>query len=194
MKWVFSLLLLLGASFLRAEENLEERLLQALVRYEDFPHPGITFRDISPILEDQTLFGAVIRQFTQRYRGSPVDAVVALDARGFLFGAPVAYELRLPLVMVRKEGKLPGEVHHISYHKLYGQDRLILRKGALKPGQKVLLIDDFCSTGGSLYAASELVKEAEAEVFEAAVLFHNLTAPNPRPLPFPLYALAVIAD
>jgi adenine phosphoribosyltransferase len=169
--------------------SLAKRIEQSLIPYENFPSAGIVFRDISPILENPKLFSEIIENFADRYKDGKIDAVVALDARGFIFGAALAYQLKMPLVMVRKAGKLPGEVYQASYKKLYGSDSFVMRKDALKAGDRVVIIDDFYSTGGSLQAAAELVQAAGAAVFEGAFLINNMLPPTKLSFSFPIYAL-----
>src|SRR6185437_2052245 len=130
---------------------------KSLIPHENFPLPGVVFRDISPILENPKLFSEIIDHLVERYKHNNVNAVVALEARGFIFGAALAYQLKLPFVMIRKAGKLPGDVYQASYKKLYGSDSFVMRKNALKQGDRVVIIDDFYSTGGSLQAATDLV-------------------------------------
>ena len=168
---------------------LSNQIENLLVPYNDFPQAGIIFRDISPILESPKLFGDIIDHFYNRYKNQEINAVVALEARGFLFGSALAYKLKVPLVMVRKEGKLPGEVYRVSYKKLYGEDVFIMRKNSLNLGDQVVIIDDFYSTGGTLQAAVDLVQSAGATVYEGAFLINNTKAPNKRNFPFFIYTL-----
>lgn len=169
--------------------SLSKRIEQALIPYENFPHAGIVFRDISPILENAKLFSEIIENFASRYKDGKIDAVVALDARGFIFGAALAYQLKLPFVMVRKAGKLPGEVYQASYKKLYGSETFVMRKDALKGGERVIIVDDFYSTGGSLQAAVELVQAAGATIYEGTFLINNMLPQTKLCFPFPIYAL-----
>lgn len=171
------------------EVLLSKQIEDSLIPYKDFPRPGIVYRDISPILENPKLFNDIINQFYDHYKDSGINAVVALEARGFLFAAPLAYKLQMPLVMIRKAGKLPGEVYEASYKKLYGMDSFEMRKSALKGGDRVIIVDDFYSTGGSLQAATELVQDAGATVYEGACLINNMLAPTKQSFPFPIYTL-----
>ena len=173
----------------RPSSYLSKRIEHSLIPYENFPRPGIVFRDISPILENPQLFREIIDHFSARYKKSGINAVVALEARGFLFASALAYQLKLPLVMIRKAGKLPGEVYEASYKKLYGTDSFVMRKDALKIGDRVIIIDDFYSTGGSLQAATELVQAANATVYEGVFLINNMQAPTKQSFPFPIYTL-----
>ncbi|MEI8365877.1 MAG: adenine phosphoribosyltransferase [Parachlamydiaceae bacterium] len=169
--------------------SLSQQIKSSLIPYENFPEQGIIFRDISPVIENSELFSEIIDNFYERYKTKEIDAVVALEARGFIFGSVLAYKLKVPLVMVRKEGKLPGEIYRVSYKKLYGEGAFILRKDALKAGQQVIIIDDFYSTGGSLEAAVKLVQTAGTTVYEACFLINNTKASNKKIFPFPIYTL-----
>jgi adenine phosphoribosyltransferase len=173
-------------------DSLSQQIKNSLIPYENFPEQGIIFRDISPIMENSKLFGEIIDNFYERYKTKKIDAVVALEARGFIFGAPLAYQLKVPLIMIRKEGKLPGEVYRATYRKLYGEGVFIMRKNALCTGQQVIIIDDFYSTGGSLEAAAKLVQQAGATVCEACFLINNTEVSNKISFPFPIYALSEI--
>jgi adenine phosphoribosyltransferase len=169
--------------------SLSQAIETSLIPYKDFPQPGIIFRDISPILENPKLFGEIIDHFVARYKESGINAIVALEARGFLFGSVLAYQLKLPFVMVRKAGKLPGDVYQASYKKLYGTDSVVMRKEALKAGDRVVIVDDFYSTGGSLQAAVELVQMAKATVYEGAFLINNMQVSTKLDFPFPIHTL-----
>ncbi|MBS0626094.1 MAG: adenine phosphoribosyltransferase [Verrucomicrobia bacterium] len=158
----------------------------------DFPIPGIQFKWYSPLLNDPAAFKKAIHTFAERYRDSEIDAIVGLDSRGFIFGTALAYELDLPLVLVRKAGKLPGEVVKISYELEYGKASFELEKSALKPGQKVLVIDDVIATGGTVKAAGQLVESLGASVTEVASLI-ELSALNGRSnIPYPVFSLLTI--
>lgn len=136
----------------------------------DFPSPGILFRDIAPVLADAAAFAAVIAELAQVCRDLEVDVVVAVEARGFILGAPVALALGVGFVPVRKPGKLPFATHSVAYELEYGEALLHMHVDALAPGQRVLLLDDVLATGGTLAAAVELVRAAQAEPVAAAVL------------------------
>lgn len=138
-------------------------LKQFIADVPDFPKPGIMFRDISPLLADARAFGHTVDLIAAEWKGS-VDAVAGLDARGFLFGAPVALALGVPFVMVRKRGKLPGDVVSYSYDLEYGSDTVEMKHGALFPGMKVLVVDDLLATGGTAAAACSLVESIGATV------------------------------
>ncbi len=192
MKYALLLIATFYSLALNGSVDLQTAIPNALVRYSDFPKKGIIYSDISPILEDSHLFTSVIDHLYERYRGKRIDAIAGLEARGFLFAAPLAYRLNVPLVMIRKAGKLPGDVHHASYSKIYGEDRLEMRKGALTKGQRVVVVDDFFSTGGTLNAARELIEAAGASIEEAAVLINNKQVHKKKTLPFGVYSLSSI--
>lgn len=143
----------------------------ALVReVPDFPKPGIRFKDISPLLADGPGFAAAISAMAEPWREARLDAVVGIEARGFILGAPLARELGTGFVPVRKPGKLPGAVIEESYALEYGTDRLQVHRDALPAGARVLLVDDVLATGGTLAAAARLVSRLGLELVGGAVL------------------------
>lgn len=134
----------------------------------DFPKPGILFRDITPLLADPKAFHMVIDALVEQFIGQAVDAVVAIDSRGFIFGAPLASRLNTSFVPARKPGKLPAETVSVAYALEYGQGSLELHKDALSAGDRVVVIDDLLATGGTAAAAGELVQSVGAEVIAYA--------------------------
>jgi adenine phosphoribosyltransferase len=136
----------------------------------DFPKPGIRFKDISPLLADGPGFAAAIAAMADPWRESRLQAVVGIEARGFILGAPLARELGVGFVPVRKPGKLPGAVIEESYSLEYGSDRLQVHRDALPAGARVLLVDDVLATGGTLAAAARLVSRLGLELVGGAVL------------------------
>lgn len=143
--------------------------LRALVRtIPDFPKPGIAFRDISTLLADGSGFAAAIAELTAIARPWAPDRIIAIDARGFLFGAPVAVALGAGVVPARKRGKLPGATIGVDYDLEYGTDRLELHVGAVLPGCRVMIVDDLIATGGTALACVELLRQAGAQVVGAA--------------------------
>ncbi len=137
---------------------------------EDFPQPGIAFRDITPLIANPALFARSVDLLAERARARAPDVLLAVEARGFLFGAPLALTLCLPLVPARKAGKLPGTTHRVSYGLEYGSDSLELHSDALHAGQRVLIIDDLLATGGTVAAAAELAAAAGAHIVGALFL------------------------
>jgi len=136
----------------------------------DFPKPGIVFKDITPVLADSRLFRAAIDLFAERCRAMRVDTIAAIDARGFLFGAPVADRLGLGLVPVRKAGKLPWMTLEVSYELEYGSSTVAIHTDAFRQGERVALIDDLLATGGTAAAAAELIRRSGAELVDAQFL------------------------
>ena len=142
--------------------------LKSLVRtIPDFPKPGIEFRDISTLLADGAGFAASINAMVALARPLNPDRIIAIDARGFLFGAPVAVALRAGVIPARKKGKLPGATLGVDYALEYGTDRLELHVGAVLPGHRALIVDDLIATGGTALACVNLLREAGADVVGA---------------------------
>ncbi len=141
------------------------RRLAAMIRnVPDFPQPGVQFKDITPILEDPQGLRDAIDAMMAPFRDKKIDAIVGLESRGFLFGAPMAYVMGLGFVLIRKEAKLPGEKIKVAYDLEYGSNTLEIHSDAIKPGQRVLLVDDLLATGGTMCASIELVKRLGGEI------------------------------
>ena len=138
----------------------------AIRNVPDFPKPGIQFKDITPVLADARLFTGVIDLLTEGFKPGSVDAVVGIDARGFIFAAAAAMKLHAGFVPVRKKGKLPYQTHEEDYALEYGSATVAMHVDALKPGARVLLIDDLLATGGTAAAATSLVKKLGAQIVE----------------------------
>lgn len=136
----------------------------------DFPKPGIQFKDITTLLKDGPAFKAAIDGLLEQVRDRPVDAVVGMESRGFIFGAPVAYALGVGFVPVRKLGKLPADVVSVEYDLEYGSATLEMHKDALAPGARVLIVDDLLATGGTVAGTIELVKQLGGEIVALAFL------------------------
>ena len=134
----------------------------------DFPKPGVGFKDITPLLTHPEAFGAVIDRLTERYAGTAIDTIAAAEARGFIFGAPLALRLNAGFVPIRKPGKLPYATVALEYQLEYGTDRLEVHTDAFAQGRRVLLIDDVLATGGTMRACCDLVKQAGAVVVGCA--------------------------
>lgn len=143
---------------------------RAIRNVPDFPKPGIQFKDITPVLADAPLFAASIDLLTRNFRPGMVDAIVGIDARGFIFAAAAAMKLQAGFVPVRKKGKLPYQTHEQTYDLEYGTSTVAVHVDALKPGSRVLLIDDLLATGGTAAAAAALVKKLGAEILEISFL------------------------
>jgi adenine phosphoribosyltransferase len=136
----------------------------------DFPKPGILFRDITPLLADAEAFATAIERLAEPWRGVKLDAIAAVEARGFLFAAPLAVMLGVGLVPVRKPGKLPADTIAHEYELEYGRDRLEMHRGILAPGARVLVVDDVLATGGTAAACARLVEAGGGSVVGAAFL------------------------
>ena len=141
-----------------------EAIAQAIRDVPDFPKPGIVFKDITPVLADPTLLSGCIDLLAEGFRPGDVDAVVGIDARGFIFATGVALKLNAGFVPVRKKGKLPYETHAESYDLEYGSNTVELHIDAVKPGDRVLLVDDLLATGGTAAAAANLLKRIDAKL------------------------------
>lgn len=145
--------------------------IKSLVReIPDYPKPGVGFKDITPVLADGDALRWIIDRLADRYRDR-VDAIVGIESRGFIAGAPVAYALGVSLVVVRKPGKLPYETRSVSYELEYGTDSLEMHVDAVHEGQRVAVIDDLLATGGTARAAVELLEGAGAQVVECGFVF-----------------------
>ena len=145
--------------------------IESLIRaIPDFPIPGILFRDITPLLADREGFKATIDLFVQQYKDARVDAVVGIEARGYMLGAPVAYALGAGFVPVRKPGKLPGEKFSEEYALEYGTNTLEIHADAVGHGHRVLVVDDLLATGGTIAATLRLLEKLGADVVGTAVL------------------------
>jgi adenine phosphoribosyltransferase len=130
----------------------------------DFPKPGILFYDITTLLKDPDAFREVIDRMTDQVKDSRVDLVVGMESRGFIFSAPLAYQLRAGFVPVRKLGKLPAETIEVEYDLEYGTATLEIHKDAIQPGQRVLIVDDLLATGGTVQGTIELVQRLGGEI------------------------------
>ncbi len=144
--------------------------LDALIRnVPDFPKPGIQFKDITPLLGNGPALRHVVDTMADRYRGK-IDAVVGIESRGFLFGAPIAYALGVGLCIVRKPGKLPHDTHTVTYDLEYGTDSLEIHTDGLPKGARVAILDDLLATGGTASAAVKLTEACGATVVECGFL------------------------
>ena len=143
---------------------------RAIRNVPDFPKPGIQFKDITPVLADAKLFAASIELLVGDFKPGMVDAVVGFDARGFIFAAAAALHLQAGFVPVRKKGKLPYQTHEQDYDLEYGTNTVAIHIDAVKPGSRVLLIDDLLATGGTASAAAALLQKVGAKILEITFL------------------------
>jgi len=136
----------------------------------DFPKPGIVFRDITPVLADPRLLRDVVEALAAPYRGQDVALVVGTEARGFILGPPVALALGAGFIPVRKKGKLPADTYEATYDLEYGTDTLEMHRDAIRPGTRVLMVDDLLATGGTMDACCQMVETAGGEIVACAFL------------------------
>lgn len=144
----------------------------------DFPSQGISFKDITTLLRDKEAFHYAIKELAKKCAAKEIDLVVAPEARGFLIGAVLAYELGVGFVPVRKRGKLPSAVYRREYQLEYGSDALEMHQDAVRPGQKVLAVDDLLATGGTINSVIHLVEQSGGEVSAAAFLIELTYLPG----------------
>ncbi|HAN04944.1 MAG TPA: adenine phosphoribosyltransferase [Elusimicrobia bacterium] len=151
-------------------EALSTKLKSIIRDVPDFPKPGIIFKDITPLLADHAAFTELVQAFADAYRGAGITKVLGIEARGFLLAAPIAMALGAGIVPVRKKGKLPYKTVAASYALEYGTDTLEMHADAVKPGEKVLVVDDVLATGGTAAAVCELVEKLGGRVAGVAML------------------------
>ncbi|HSP44931.1 MAG TPA: adenine phosphoribosyltransferase [Chthoniobacterales bacterium] len=147
-----------------------EKLRAAVRDVPDFPKAGIVFKDITPILADGKLFRAAIEAFLEQCRGKQIDKIAGIDARGFLFGSAVAYDLGVGFVPLRKKGRLPYKTESAKYSLEYAEAEMELHVDAIEPGEKIVLIDDLLATGGTSASAATLIRKVGGVLLEAQFL------------------------
>ncbi len=150
--------------------NLASKLQSIIRDVPDFPKKGIIFKDITPLLADPAAFSEMVKHFAQRFKKAGITKVLGIEARGFLLAAPIAMELGAGLVPVRKKGKLPYKRVSASYALEYGEDTLEIHEDAVRPGEKVLIVDDVLATGGTAGAVCALVEKLGGKVEGIAML------------------------
>ena len=141
-----------------------------VVSIPDFPEPGIIFRDVTSVIQDADGLQLAIDEMQKLLDGVEFDVIAGAESRGFVFGMPIAYNMKKPFVLVRKKGKLPRETVEMSYDLEYGSATIEIHKDAIKPGQKVVLLDDLIATGGTIEAAAKLVEQLGGEVVKIIFL------------------------
>ncbi len=147
-----------------------KKLEDYVITIPDFPEPGIMFRDVTSVIQDADGLQLAIDSLQSLLEGVDFDVLVGAESRGFIFGMPIAYNMHKPFVLVRKKGKLPRETVSKEYALEYGTAVIEMHKDAIKPGQKVVLVDDLIATGGTMKAAAELVEELGGEVVKVIFL------------------------
>ncbi|KAL3497460.1 hypothetical protein ACH5RR_040192 [Cinchona calisaya] len=156
-------------SAFRDDDDPRIHAIQSKIRVvPDFPKPGIMFQDITTLLLDPKAFKDTIDLFVDRYKGKNISVVAGIEARGFIFGPPIALAIGAKFVPLRKPKKLPGKVYRQEYDLEYGSDCIEMHVGAVEPGERALVVDDLIATGGTLCAAMNLLERAGAEVVECA--------------------------
>ncbi len=159
--------------------DITKRLSETIRDVKDFPVKGVVFKDITPIFKDISLFKEVIDVLSEQVKDKKIDKIVGIESRGFLFGIALAVKMNLPFVTIRKKGKLPAETIAASYQLEYGTATVEIHKDAISAGENVLIVDDLLATGGTVTAASELVK-ALGGIVAGAVFVIELTFLNGR--------------
>ena len=151
-------------------QNLIERLQSALVTYPDWPKPGVTFADLSPVYADPLLRDELTQHFVEIATAGEIDTIAAIESRGYLLGISLADELGLPFIQIRKSGKLPGDCCKVAYSLEYGKAEIEVQSSAFTKDSRVMIVDDVLATGGTMKAARELVEQAGATVASIAVI------------------------
>jgi len=144
--------------------TLENRIKEVIREVPDFPKPGILFKDIMPIMQDSVLCRDITDSFCEQIRALEIDALCAIESRGFFFGPMICQQLDIPFIPIRKKGKLPGDTVSYSYDLEYGSATVEIHKDVVMPGMRVMVHDDLLATGGTAAAAAELMHSQEAEV------------------------------
>jgi adenine phosphoribosyltransferase len=150
--------------------DLTQLIIDRIRDVPDYPKPGVTFKDITPLLADHTAFAAVVDAVVTHYGRGTIDKVAGVEARGFILAAPMAYQLGAGFVPVRKKGKLPSSTYAESYDLEYGSETIEVHQDAFVPGERVLIVDDVLATGGTARATAELVRRTGAQVVGLWVL------------------------
>jgi adenine phosphoribosyltransferase len=145
-------------------------LRKSIRHIENFPKPGILFRDITTLLKDKHAFSHALDLLIAKYKNKKIDKVLAVEARGFILGGAVAHRLHAGFIPVRKRGKLPWKTHSVTYDLEYGTDTLETHQDALEPGDRILIVDDLLATGGTVKAVTELIKKQQGKIMGIAFL------------------------
>ncbi len=151
-------------------KSLTEELIEAIRNIPDYPKPGIMFRDITTLLGNPRAFRRAVDELVHPYAGTKIEKVAGMEARGFILGGAVAHQLSAGFVPIRKKGKLPHETVSIAYSLEYGVDEMEMHKDAIKPGEKVVLVDDLIATGGTAEGAVKLLQQMGADIVAACFI------------------------
>lgn len=147
-----------------------DKIKEYIIDIPDYPKKGVIFRDITPLFSNYEIINSIIDEFAEFAKLLNIDVIVGAESRGFLFGVPLSLKLKKPFVLVRKPNKLPRETYSVSYNLEYGSSSIEIHKGDIKPGQRVLIIDDLLATGGTVEAIEKLVKMSDGVVAGSAYL------------------------
>jgi adenine phosphoribosyltransferase len=168
-----------------SEEILEQTIKSTIRDIVDFPQPGIIFKDITPLLKDTQLCKAIVQTIADQLKPSRPDALACLDSRGFWFGLSIAMELGIPMIPIRKKGKLPYQTVYEEYALEYGTNTIEMHTDAIKPGWKVAIHDDILATGGTAEATSKLIKKSQGEIVAYSFLIElNFLNGKEKLIPF----------
>lgn len=166
-----------------------DQILSHIRNVPDFPKKGILFKDITTALKQPKVFQAIVDNLYELIKDQKIDYIAAIESRGYLFGAPLAYKIGAGLVLIRKPGKLPAEVSREEYSLEYGTDALEMHKDAVEKGKKVLLVDDLLATGGTVKAAARLVEKVGGNVVGGLFLLELKALSENVDFSFPIYSL-----
>jgi len=156
----------------------------------DFPKPGILFRDVTTLLSDKKAFKQAVDLLVAKFKGKKIDVVVGVEARGFIIGGALAHKLGVGFIPVRKKGKLPWKTKSVTYELEYGTDTLEMHEDALKPGDKILVVDDLLATGGTVKAVTDLIKQFGGKIIGIAFLIELFDLKGKDKLKgYPVYSL-----
>ncbi len=167
---------------------LNKKLKDSIKDYPDFPKKDIIFKDISPILSDPELFSNLIEKIASYAFFKNTDAIIAIDARGFIFGSALAKTIKKPLIMARKKNKLPGLVIERSYGLEYGNDKLCIQESAIAPYQKFVIVDDLLATGGTVNCIIEMLKMKRKEILALSVIIELTFLEGSKKLDIPVFS------
>ena len=167
---------------------LSEKLKKKIIEYPDFPNKGILFRDVSPILKDPNLLDELINEISSYPPLKSTDGIVAIDARGFIFGSLLALKLKKPLIIARKRNKLPGKVIEKNYELEYGIDSLSIQESALVGLNNFVIVDDLLATGGTANCVGEILIGAGKKILSLVVIVELLSLSGRKNLKFPVYS------
>ncbi len=167
---------------------LSERLKNSIKDYPDFPKKDIIFKDISPLVSDPELFSDLIKKIIKYPFFKTTDAIIAIDARGFIFGSAIAISLKKPLILARKKNKLPGVVIQRTYGLEYGNDSLALQESAIEPYEKFVIVDDLLATGGTAKCVIDMLKSKNKEILALSVIIELTFLEGAKNLDIPVFS------